>query len=35
MSLYTRLYHLALLCGLSRSQARKSAKQSVCHLPPF
>ena len=33
MSLYTRLYHLGLLAGLSRSKARQSAKQSAYHLP--
>lgn len=33
MSLYTRLYHLALLFGLSRSQARKSAKHSAYNFP--
>lgn len=33
MSMYTRLYHLGLLAGLSRSQARKSAKHSAYSLP--
>lgn len=33
MSLYTRLYHIALLCGLSKSNARKSAKHSAYSLP--
>jgi len=33
MSMYTRLYHIALLCGLSKSKARKSAKYSAYHLP--
>lgn len=33
MSLYTRLYRLGLLAGLSRSQARKSAKHSAYSLP--
>jgi len=33
MSLYARLYHLGLLCGLSKSKARKSAKHSAYSLP--
>ena len=33
MSLYTRLYHIGLLAGLSRRKARKSAKHSAYSLP--
>ena len=33
MSLYTRLYRLGLLAGLSRSQARQSAKHGAYSLP--
>jgi hypothetical protein len=33
VTLFTRLYHLGLLAGLSRSQARKSAKYSAYSLP--
>ena len=33
MSLYHSLYRIALLCGMSKSKARKSAKHSAYSQP--